>query len=78
MQALLLPLQVLPLTDLQNRLVLASDDVPCAWGVQAVCLHAPTSHYYFWDPAGTVDLVLAVHSGDDNKYQRGESVHGMC
>ena len=32
--------------------MLASDDVPCAWGVQAVCLHAPTSHYYFWDPAG--------------------------
>ena len=52
MQVLLLPLQVLPLTDLQNRLMLASDDVPCAWGVQAVCLHAPASHYYFWDPAG--------------------------
>ena len=52
MQVLLLPLQVLPLTDLQNRLVLALDDVPCAWGVQAVCLHAPTSHYYyFWNPA---------------------------
>ena len=53
MQVQLRPLQVLQLTDLQNRLVLASDDVPCAWGVQAACLHAPSSHYYFWDPAGT-------------------------
>ena len=45
--------QVIPPAALRCIQDVASVERMCAWSGAAVCPRAPTSHPYFWDPAGS-------------------------